>query len=423
MAEEMQSIHLKYGNSSIPFEYEAERFEVLVGKEPGNPLNDQELGRAFDSPLDAPPLEDTIDPGEKVLIAVPDATREVGAGQIVNLLVRRLIANGTMPYDISVIFATGLHRPVTAQEKTKILTPFIIQRVKTLDHDPNDLMGHVKLGKTATGLPIEINRTVAESDHVILVGGIAFHYFAGFTGGRKLICPGLASKRTIIGTHGFAFERKSGRRAEGVGSGLLDGNPVHEAFLEVVGKIPPTFAFNSETDDSGRITRLVCGDWQSSHRRACDEYASDNVALLKEKRELVIVSCGGFPHDINLVQSHKALDMAALACSEGGTIVLLAECRDGAGSEEIEKWIRLGSSESIAARLCEKYAIGGQTAWSLLGKAEKFDVRIVTTLANEFTEKAGLVKVKALAEALAGTPPSTSGYIMPSGAKILPSIQ
>src|SRR3954468_16359810 len=241
----MALIDLKYGDASIPFEYDPSQFDILTAHEAGNPLTDVELNDKLDNPIDSPPLEDLVKPGDTVLIAVPDATRAAAAGQIVNLLVRRLIANGSAPHEIRIIFATGIHRKVTEEEKHSILTPFIAQRIKTLDHDPRDLMQLVKLGETSRGIPIELNRALVEHDHVVLVGGVTFHYFAGFTGGRKLVCPGLGSARTVAATHKLAFDCDTKTRRTGVDTGLLDGNPVHEAFDECVSKAPPSFAVTS----------------------------------------------------------------------------------------------------------------------------------------------------------------------------------
>ena len=141
----MAHLELKYGDTAFPFEYDPSRFEVLSASEPGSPLTDVELNEKLDHPIDSAPLEDLIAHGESVLIVVPDATRVTAAGQVVNLLVRRLIANGTAAHDIRIIFATGIHRKVTDAEKQTILTPFIAQRIKTLDHDPRDLMQVVNL--------------------------------------------------------------------------------------------------------------------------------------------------------------------------------------------------------------------------------------------------------------------------------------
>ena len=329
----MATIDLKYGRASFPFEYDQDRFDVLGTTVERQPLSDIEIGDKLDDPIDASPLAETIHPGESVLIVVPDATRQTAAGQIVNLLVRRLIANGTTPFEISIIFATGIHRKVSEAEKSTILTPFIVQRIKTLDHDPRDLMQIVRLGETSGGIPVELNRALLEHDHVILIGGASFHYFAGFTGGRKLICPGLASARTISETHKLAFDCETLSRCEGVDTGLLDGNAVNGAFMEAVAKINPVFAMTTVVNDAGAVVDLFCGNWITSHRAACDAYATEHTIKIAEKRDLVIASCGGFPHDINMIQAHKTLDAAARACKRGGTIILLAECADGLGRD------------------------------------------------------------------------------------------
>ncbi len=408
----MASIDLKYGDASVPFEYDPSQFDILAAPEQRHSLTDVELNEKLDHPIDSPPLEDLVKPGESVLIAVPDATRAAAAGQIVNLLVRRLIANGSAPHEIRIIFATGIHRKVTEEEKHSILTPFIAQRIKTLDHDPRDLMQIVKFGETFGGIPIELNRALVEHDHVVLVGGVTFHYFAGFTGGRKLVCPGLGSSRTVSGTHKLAFDCETLSRREGVDTGLLDGNAVHEAFMECVEKVSPRFAINSIVNDRGEAVDVFCGDWRTSHRAACDSYSADHTVRVPEKRDLVIASCGGYPHDVNMIQAHKTLDAASRACTEGGTIILLAECRDGLGRTDFLDWFAAADSQDLAARLCEKYQVNGQTAWSLLKKAERFNITVMSELSPEVVEKMRLKKTPLL------PPLSGAGYIIPSGAKI-----
>ncbi len=414
----MQTIELKYGNSAFAFDYEESRYEILRGSEHPSPLSDADLGERLDSPIDSPPLEEIIQPGASVLIVVPDATRQTAAGQIVNLVVRRLIANGTIPFDIRIIFATGIHRKVTDDEKAAILTPFILQRIKTLDHDARDLMQIVSTGTTSGGIEIELNRALIEHDHVVIVGGVSFHYFAGFTGGRKLICPGLASSRTIAATHKLAFDFDQKGRRKGVDTGVLDGNAVHEAFVEVVRKRPPSFAINSIVNDKGEATELFCGDWQTSHRSACEAYSSANTIEIPEKRDLVIASCGGRPHDINLIQAHKTLDAAARACRDGGTIVLLAECGDGLGRSDFMSWFETESSRKLADSLAEKYQVNGQTAWSLLQKAERFDVRIVTELDAAACE--GMRMKRTGVDDAIGMirNDQRSAYILPNGSKL-----
>lgn len=410
----MSSVPLRYGKTHVPFEYEDGRFEILSGSFPDKPLTDIEIGRKLDDPVDSPAIEEIVSPGESVLIVVPDATRQTASGQVVNLLVRRLIANGTAPFDISVIFATGIHRSVTKAERDAILTPFIAQRVKALDHNPRDLAANVRLGELPGGQPIELNRALTDHDHVILVGGVTFHYFAGFTGGRKLICPGLASSRTINATHKLAFDCETRSRRSGVGPGKLDGNAVHEAFTTAVSAIEPSFAISTIVNDSGEAVDLFAGNWKTSHLKACEAYAATHAIEISEKRNLVIVSCGGHPLDINMIQAHKALDAAARACKDGGTIILLAECSDGLGRADFLSWFEAKNSGELAERLCARYQVNGQTAWSLLGKTERFDVRVMTSLDNETTGKMRMRKIEEISD-LAGS----GGYIIPDGAKYL----
>jgi nickel-dependent lactate racemase len=411
----MPTIDLKYGSGAIPFEYAADRFDILGVSADRPALTDVQLGEKLDQPIDSPLLEDIVKDGETVLIVVPDATREVAAGQVVNLLIRRLIANGSAPHEIRIIFATGIHRKVTAEERDQILTPFIANRINTLDHDPRDLASLINLGETGGGIPIELNRVLVEFDHVVLVGGISYHYFAGFTGGRKLICPGLASARTVSGTHKLAFDCKTLDRREGVGTARLEGNAVHEAFVEAVEKVAPAFAISTIVDDKGQITDLFCGDWKTSHRKACEVFDASHSVTIEEKRDLVIVSCGGSPHDLNLIQAHKALEAASYACKEGGTIVFVAECRDGLGRSDLLNWFESANSSELASRLCEKYQVNGQTAWSLLRKAERFRIKIITDLAPAVTSKMRLEKIEAAW--LEGNL-DLSGYVIPVGAKI-----
>ena len=197
----MTEIQLPYGRELLNFAFDESRYQSLSSAESNErPLTDVEIGEALDSPIESAALEDILRPDESVLIVVSDSTRATASAQIVNLLVRRIIQTGIAPQDISIIFATGIHRSVTPEEKQELLTPFIVQRIKMIDHDAYDPKSLLLLGTTPRGTPVELNRALQEFSHVIITGAIGFHYFAGFTGGRKSICPGLASARTIEAT-------------------------------------------------------------------------------------------------------------------------------------------------------------------------------------------------------------------------------
>lgn len=417
----MSTIQLGFGRSSIPFEYDPGRFEVLAPEQADSRLlSDSEINAKLDAPIDSPPLDDLIAPGDTVLIVASDATRATGSAQIVNLLVRRLIENGIAPADIAIIFATGIHRAVRPDEKTQLLTSFIAQRIRTIDHDAYDPSQLVPLGTLADGGTIEVNRALKEFSKVIITGGIGFHYFAGFTGGRKSICPGLASAKTIEATHMLALDFERGGRRTGVGPGLLDGNAVNEECERVAAIVNPIFSINTIVDEQGRCQKIFAGDWRTAHRLACEDYLSHHSKKTSGKREVVIVSCGGSPYDINMIQAHKALDMAAAACLDGGLIILLAECGDGLGRDDFLKWFEAADSYELENRLREKYEVNGQTAWALLTKTEAFRVCILTSLNDAQARLMRMVPRRSIEEALVEVPANASGYIMPRGAALLP---
>ena len=419
----MPTIELGYGHSTINCDYDATRFEVLVaGEEASHPLSDVEIGAAFDAPIDSPPLDDLITPGDSVLIVVSDATRATGSARIVNLLVRRLIQNGIEPGEIAIIFATGIHRAARPDEKTELLTPFIAQRIRTIDHDAYDPAQLIQIAMRERGTPIEVNRALKEFNKVILTGAVGFHYFAGFSGGRKSICPGLASAQTIEATHMLALDFEQGGRRAGVGAGLLKGNAVSEECERIAAMIDPSFSINAIVDDHGRPEKLFAGHWRTAHARACNDYIAGHSLRIKEKREVVIVTSGGSPYDINLIQAHKALDMAAHACVDGGTIILLGECGEGLGRADFLKWFESADSSALETRLRTAYEVNGQTAWALLTKAERFRVHIVTKLGDEEVRRMRMIPTDSIESALAEVPAHAKGYIMPRGAALLPVV-
>lgn len=419
----MLTIQLGYGQSTLSFEYDSRRFEVLAPREDSSAaLTDAAINAALDTPIDSPPLDDLVAPGDTVLIVASDATRATGSAQIINLLVRRLIENGIHPADVAIIFATGIHRAVRPDEQEKLLTSFITQRIKTINHDAYDSSQLIAVDSNPDGQPVSVNRALTEFTKVIVTGGVSFHYFAGFTGGRKSICPGLASAETIEATHMLALDFEQGGRRVGVGTGRLDGNRVNEACERVADLLAPAFSINTVVDEQGRVRKVFAGHWRSAHRRACDDYRAEHSQQISAKREVVIASCGGSPYDINMIQAHKTLDMAAHACVEGGTIVLVAECSDGLGRDDFMKWFEDENSRALELRLREKYEVNGQTAWALLTKTERFRVHIITSLAPERVRQMGMIPADSLAEVLAQIPADANGYLMPRGAAFLPLV-
>ncbi|HYP50305.1 MAG TPA: hypothetical protein VEQ34_05130, partial [Pyrinomonadaceae bacterium] len=234
------------------------------------------------------------------------------------------------------------------------------------------------------------------------------------------ICPGLASEKTVNATHQLIFDCEQKTRCAGVEVGRLAGNPVHEEFLEIVEKINPAFAVNTIVDEAGNAARVFAGNWKTAHERACEFYAENFSVEIAEKRLLVVVSSGGAPLDLNLIQAHKALEMASHACADGGTIVWLAECPDGLGRNDFLDWFAAENSRKLAENLCAKFQVNGQTAWSLLEKAERFKIILVCSLPENDSRRIRLTPAPDLQTALSHIDKKQTGYILPHGAKILP---
>ncbi|HET6978081.1 MAG TPA: nickel-dependent lactate racemase [Pyrinomonadaceae bacterium] len=415
-------IELAYGRGAVEFSFDTGRFDVISKFSDESALSDFEVGVAFDNPIASPPIDEIVSNDDSVLIVVSDATRATASAQVVNLLVRRLVQAGVSPAQMAVIFATGIHRPVTEKEKVELLSPFIVQRLRILQHDAYDRTKLITLGTTEAGVSVEVNSVLREFSRVFLTGGITFHYFAGFTGGRKSICPGLASAKTIAATHMLALDFETGGRRVDVQTGRLDGNAVHEECERVAAKVAPAFSVNTIVDEKKHALKVFCGDWRLAHRTACDYYLEQYSVAIPAKRDIVVVSCGGFPHDINLIQAHKALDMAALACNDGGTIVLLAECSDGLGRPDFMKWFEVNDARALAARLVGDYEVNGQTAWALLTKAERYRVCLVSDLPPEDVKRMRMIPARTISEALEAAG-NGDGFILPRGAAVLPRVE
>lgn len=419
----MRQLPLAYGSDTVELEFDENQFEVLTPNAADHkPLTEFEIGQAFDSPIESAPLVELLSPDDSVLLVASDATRATASVQIMNLLVRRIIQQGVSPAAITVIFATGIHRPTSTAEKQQLLTPFITQRIRVVDHNAYDTEQLINLGETEQGTPVELNRALRDFTRVILTGGIGFHYFAGFTGGRKSICPGLASARTIAATHMLALDVDRGGRRAGVATGVLAGNAVHEECERVAALVEPAFGVYTVVDEAGHAVQVFGGDWRLAHSRACHQYLREHSISIESKRPLVIASCGGYPYDINLIQAHKALDMAAAACQDGGTIILLAQCRDGLGRSDFLNWFESANAAALEDRLRQAYEVNGQTAWALLSKAEKFRVILVSTLADDDVVRMRMTPADSLDSALAKLDSPAPGYILQRGAALLPIV-
>ena len=283
---------------------------------------------------------ESFTPGEKVVIVTSDITRYTGSEVYLPLLVDRLNHKGIPDDDIEILVALGIHRKQTTHEHERILGP-LYGRIRVHDHDCDDQSGLVFIGRTSNGIDVRINRRRSKAERLILSGVIGFHYFAGFGGGRKSILPGIASRQACMDSH-FALLNHghgSGKNQNAV-TGNLVNNPVHQAMCEACAMAAPDFIINTVLAPDKRIIAAFAGHWREAHEEGCRFYREQFSYPLREKTDLVVVSCGGFPKDINFIQAHKSMEYAAQALKDGGVMILLAECRDGFGNSTFFNWFR-----------------------------------------------------------------------------------
>jgi lactate racemase len=418
-------MELAYGTTSFNFEFPSGKLMSAVQAVP-SPLAEEPnsiVGRALDA---CQPVVDRFAPGDRVVIVTSDITRYTGSEVYLPLLVQRLNRAGIADGDIEIVIALGIHRKQTAREHEKILGP-LYGRIAVSDHDCDDPGKLVWLGRTSGGIEVEVNRTVMEADRLILTGTIGFHYFAGFGGGRKSVLPGVASRKSCMASH-FAVlnpDEGSGRNPRAT-TGVLDGNPVHEALVEGCAMAGPDCILNTVLSPDKRIIAAFGGDWREAFESGCRYYADRFSFTIDRPADLVVVSCGGFPKDINFIQAHKSMEYGSRALREGGVMVLLAECRDGYGNATFFDWFRFSDPVEFEAELRKNYEINGQTAYSALLKAQRFRIILVSALPPAEVETMGMKPASSLDEAMAMAeemlPKDYTAYVIPEGGTVLPVV-
>lgn len=381
---------------------------------------------ALAAPLGTPPLADIVTPGERVVVVTSDITRPTGSEHYLPILVDELNRCGISDADIEIVIGLGIHRRQTTAEHRKIVGS-LYGRVRVVDHDCDDPAQLVDLGRTASGLPVEINRRVIEADRVIVTGTVSLHYFAGFGGGRKGLVPGVASRKTCMATHFAIFNPPElGGRQPAARPANLAGNPVHEAILAAARMVGPDFLLNTVLTTDKRIAAVFCGELEQAHLAGCALARELYAVPMARPAELAIVSCGGHPKDINFIQAHKALDYGVQAVKPGGTVILLAACPDGFGNPTFFDWFRYQDLAEFEATLRTHYEINGQTAYATLSKARIWRVILVSGFTAEQTARMGMEKASDLDEALRMAyerlPADAGVVIIPDGGTVLPVI-
>lgn len=340
---------------------------------------DGALRSALGRPLGAPALDEALSPDATVLILVSDITRSGGTDKILPLLLAYLGEAGVARSSTTVLVSRGAHRKLTKEERD-IIGPGGLRGVRIEEHDCDNGDKLSALLLTRSGTPVRTNVALKDADVVILLGPISFHYFAGFGGGRKLVLPGCTDRASITANHRLSLvEGDPVTLHDRCKAGNLDGNPVHEDMCETLEALHGVFAVNFFGDLDGNITFVNAGDPIQSHATACEAYRDVYLCETGELYDVMILSAGGFPYDINLLQSHKGLRHAAGALKPGAAVLYFAQCEEGIGSTSFESALKINKEEFLKTAH-ENYDLNNQAAVSLHDLTGRFEVGMVSTM-------------------------------------------
>jgi nickel-dependent lactate racemase len=316
-------VRLDYGTAGLEVEL-PDRGITIIEPMPRPAAADPHgvLMDAIRAPIGVAPLRQQVRPGHRIAISVCDVTRAQPRREQLRALFEEI--PDVQPGDVTIFIATGTHRSNTEAELERMLGRDILNTYRVVNHDARNAATLAHAGSTSTGVPVYLNREFLEADVRITTGFVEPHFFAGFSGGPKMVAPGLAGLETVMTLHD-AYRIGHPNATWGV----TEGNPVHDDVREISRMVGVNFALDVTLNREQKITAAFAGDILEQHRAAC-AYAKDTaMRAVPAPFDVVLTTNSGYPLDQNLYQAVKGMSAAAKIVKAGGTIICAAECRDG----------------------------------------------------------------------------------------------
>ncbi len=374
------------------------------------------IHQALEHPIGTGRLKDLCSRGEKIAIVTSDLTRPMPSWKVLPALLDELNQAGVPDSDIVLVFALGSHRPMREAEMQHVMGE-TYGRIACVNSSE---CGFRNLGTTIRGTPVIISEAVAEADRIICLGNVEYHYFAGYSGGAKVVMPGCSVREAIVCNHRFMTD-------PGAYAGHLDGNPVREDIEEAGRMAGIDFILNVVVSPRKRILHASAGDPILAHRDACRFLDSIYQVPIRERADIVLVSQGGSPKDLNLYQTQKALANAGHAVKPGGIIILAGSCREGFGESHFEDWMRHKSPSLMVREIQEHFILGGHKAAAIAQQVLKGEIDLVSEMDPAIVRETCLIPYasvqEALDHALNEKGPDASVIVMPYGGSTLPVLK
>ena len=341
-------IRLDYGESYLKVEVDRDRIIHILEKKPAPALDNvrKRFLEGFSRPIGSPPLKRLVSGKKNICIVISDSTRAVPTDIILGGLLDEIKSCGIPAEAVTILVATGLHRPNTEEELKRMVGADIVNNYRIVNHDARNRDSCRHIGNTKRGTPVIIDRVYTESDFKILTGLIEPHFMAGFSGGRKAICPGISYMDMFRHFHGPAV-----LESPMAANAVLDGNPFHEESTEIAKMAGVDFIINVTINKNKQVTGIFCGDLEKAFYAGADFCRESSTYEIDRQADIVITSAGGYPLDCNLYQSVKGMVGAMPAVRDGGMIIIAARCAEEIGSRE---FVELLASEKELDAFMEK---------------------------------------------------------------------
>ncbi len=399
---------LRYGRGEVRIPDEFAGAHIAAPPDlPGIRDIPEQLRQLLGNPVSSPPLREFVEPGDAVTLVTSDIARPGATSEILPVILEEI----SHAAQVRILIALGLHRKLKKNELGILLGEKVVESCPVFQHDAKAQTRIIFLGRTRCGTEVQLSRFVLPEEvyrsqegkgeqglKVILTGTIAPHYFFGFSGGRKSILPGCASAHSIRQNHFLALG-PDGERVPECRAGNLAGNPCHLDSVEAARMVGEVFVVNTVHAGGAGCVSLVAGELEKAHAQGCSYYLENCSVALDERFDVVLAGCGGYPRDMNFIQSHKALEYAFHAVKPGGTLILAAECSEGFGSNDFFKWFRYGELSDFYNALQARYQVYGQTAYATLWKAKKVDILLLSSLQPDHVRQMSITPVGDLEEA------------------------
>ena len=326
-------VELLYGKATIAAAVPPGCRELLIRKQPRAPLADPHsaIAEALARPIGVPPLADYARGKHSACILVCDITRPVPNHLFLRPMIEQLLGAGIAPDAITVLIATGLHRPNEGEELAKVIgDPWVVDKVRVVNHFARNDADHIDFGRTkGRGVPVKLDRRFVEAEIRIATGLVEPHFMAGYSGGRKVVAPGIAHADTIRTFHSAAF-----MESPAAVSCNLAGNPLHEEQLEIVRMLGDVMALNTVINEQRELVFVSYGDVIASHDAAV-RFVQDWIQVPVPRRfKTVVTSAAGFPLDQTYYQTVKGMVTPLDILAPGGTLIVASDCSEGLGSKE-----------------------------------------------------------------------------------------